>query len=80
MTNLRNLHESHPQVRVLPRCPLPHAVLKSGENSVVDLARIGWLATVLACLIAVVILVLQGYYGYAGVTLAVAISAATNLA
>ena len=44
-----------------------------------DLARIGWLATVVACLIAVLILVLQGYYGYAGVTLVVAISAAINL-
>jgi len=45
----------------------------------VDLGRIGWLATVLACLIAVLILVLQGYLGYAGVTLAVAVSAAINL-
>jgi hypothetical protein len=45
----------------------------------VDLARIGWLATVLACLIAVIILAIQGYYGYAGVTLAVAVSAAINL-
>ncbi len=44
-----------------------------------DLARIGWLATVLACLVAVVILAIQGYYGYAGVTLAVAASAAINL-
>ncbi len=44
-----------------------------------DLARLGWLATVLACLIAVLILVLQGYLGYAGVTLAVAVSAAINL-
>lgn len=44
-----------------------------------DLARIGWLATVLACLIAVVILVLEGYYGYAGVTFAVAAAAAINL-
>ncbi len=50
-----------------------------GENTVVDLARIGWLATVIACLIAVLILVVQGYFGYAGVTLAVAISAAINL-
>jgi hypothetical protein len=49
------------------------------ENRHVNLARIGWLATVLACLIAVLILALQGYYGYAGVTLAVAISAAINL-
>jgi hypothetical protein len=49
------------------------------ENRHVDLARIGWLATVLACLIAVAILVLQGYLGYAGVTLAVAVAAAINL-
>lgn len=51
-----------------------------GQNTDVDLGRIGWLATVVACLIAVVILALQGYYGYAGVTLAVAIAAAINLA
>ena len=43
------------------------------------LARIVWLVTVVACLIAVAILALQGYYGYAGVTLAVALSAAINL-
>jgi hypothetical protein len=45
----------------------------------VDLARFAWLATVLVCLVAVVILGLQGYFGYAGVTLAVAVSAAINL-
>ncbi len=44
-----------------------------------DLARAGWLATVLIFLIAVLILVVQGYYGYAGVTLAVAVAAAINL-
>lgn len=44
-----------------------------------DLARIAWLVTVLACTVAVLILLLEGYYGYAGVTLAVAISAAINL-
>lgn len=44
-----------------------------------DLARIGWLTTVVACAIAVIILVIQGYYGYAGVTLAVAVSAGINL-
>ena len=44
-----------------------------------DLARASWLTTVLVLLLAVVILVLQGYIGYAGVTLAVAISAAINL-
>jgi hypothetical protein len=45
----------------------------------VDLARIGWLGTTAACMIAVVILMIQGYYGYAGVTFAVALSAAINL-
>lgn len=45
----------------------------------VDLGRIGWLATVLACLVAVLILTLRGDYGYAAVTLAVAASAAINL-
>jgi hypothetical protein len=54
-------------------------IADDSENKAVDLARIGWLATVVACLIAVVILALQGYYGYAGVTLAVAISAGINL-
>jgi hypothetical protein len=43
------------------------------------LGRISWLVTVLACLIAVLILVLQGYFGYAAVTFAVALSAAINL-
>jgi hypothetical protein len=45
----------------------------------VDLARFAWLATVLVCLIAVLILGLEGYFGYAGVTLAVAVSAGINL-
>jgi hypothetical protein len=45
----------------------------------VDLGRIAWLATVLICLITVVILVFEGYYGYAGVTFAVAIAAGINL-
>jgi hypothetical protein len=45
----------------------------------VDLARLGWVVTVLACLVAVLILVLQGYLGYAAVTFVVALSAAINL-
>jgi hypothetical protein len=45
----------------------------------VDLARLGWLVTVLACLVAVLILVLEGYFGYACVTFAVALAAAINL-
>jgi hypothetical protein len=54
-------------------------VWRDGENNGVDLARIGWLTTVCVLLVAVVILAVQGYIGYAGVTLAVAISAAVNL-
>src|SRR5262249_5687334 len=49
------------------------------ENTHVDLGRLAWLATVLACRIAVLVLVLEGYYGYAGVTFAVAMSAGINL-
>jgi hypothetical protein len=45
----------------------------------VNLGRIAWLCVVLACAVTVLILVLQGYYGYAGVTLAVAIAAGINL-
>lgn len=48
------------------------------ENSV-DLARIAWSITTLGFLIAMVILVLRGDIGYAGVTLAVALAAAINL-
>ncbi len=44
-----------------------------------DLARVAWLMTVFACLVAVLVLLLQGYYGYALVTFAVAVSAAFNL-
>jgi hypothetical protein len=49
------------------------------EHGRVDLARLAWLGTVGACLIAVAILVVEGYYGYAAVTFAVAASAALNL-
>jgi hypothetical protein len=45
----------------------------------VDLARLAWLTAVVICLVTVLILVLQGYLGYAGVTFAVAVSAALNL-
>jgi hypothetical protein len=45
----------------------------------VPLSRIAWLVTVAICLIAALILLLSGYDGYAGVTLAVALAAAINL-
>jgi len=43
------------------------------------LNRIAWIVTVGICLITALILLLSGYNGYAGVTLAVAIGAAINL-
>jgi hypothetical protein len=49
------------------------------QNMTVDLGRLAWLGTVGACLIAVLILVLEGYFGYAAVTFAVAVAAAINL-
>jgi hypothetical protein len=45
----------------------------------VDLARIAWLGTVVVLMVAVLVLILQGYLGYAGVTFAVAACAAVNL-
>lgn len=45
----------------------------------VELSRLAWSITVLACLVAVTILAIQGYIGYAAVTLAVALAAAINL-
>jgi hypothetical protein len=45
----------------------------------VDLSRIAWLTTVGICLLAAVLLLVSDYYGYAGVLLAVGLSAAINL-
>ena len=45
----------------------------------VPLSRIAWLTTVLACLLAAVLLLLSDYFGYAGVLFAVGLSAAINL-
>jgi hypothetical protein len=44
-----------------------------------QLARVSWIVTVGICLITSLILLLSGYDGYAGVTLAVAIAAGINL-
>ena len=50
-----------------------------GQNSRVPLARISWLVTVGICLIAALLLLLEGYFGYSGVVLAVGAAAAVNL-
>jgi hypothetical protein len=45
----------------------------------VPLSRIAWLVTVAICVVTSLILLLSGYYGYAGVVLAVALSALINV-
>jgi hypothetical protein len=50
-----------------------------GENSGVSLSRIAWIVTVGICVIAALLLLLNGYVGYAGVLLAVGTAAAVNL-
>jgi hypothetical protein len=80
---LRNLRESVAAEIPLavPQPSWPEATIPpmDAEESTVNLGRAAWLVTVVACLVAVLILILNGYYGYAGVTLAVAISAGINL-
>jgi hypothetical protein len=44
-----------------------------------QLGRIAWLVTTIACLSAAVVVLIEGYRGYAAVAFAVAISAAINL-
>jgi hypothetical protein len=66
--------EPTPQAEV----PADPAVSEQAEERV-DLPRMAWLVTTLACMIAVVVLLVQGYFGYALVTFAVAVSAAINL-
>jgi hypothetical protein len=45
----------------------------------VPLDRISWLVTVGICLIAALLLLVSGYYGYSGVLLAVGAAAFVNL-
>ena len=44
-----------------------------------QLGRMAWTITTLACLVAAVIVLVDGYRGYAAVAFAVAISAGINL-
>jgi hypothetical protein len=81
-SDTRNLRTSPPPTRPAdaeePTETEP-AVREPDQNTTVDLGRIAWLGTVFVCLVVVVVLVLEGYYGYAGVTFAVAVAAAINL-
>ena len=44
-----------------------------------DISRVAWAVTVAACALASLLLLLSGHLGYAGVLLAVGLSAAINL-
>jgi hypothetical protein len=80
--DFRNLRISPPPITPPQPAEPPAAertVSEADQNTVVDLGRVAWLGTVLGCLVAVLVLVTQGYYGYALVTFAVAIAAAINL-
>ena len=54
-------------------------VIGAWDDTPVQVSRIPWLVTVLACLLAAVLLLVSGYQGYAGVLVAVGASAAINL-
>jgi hypothetical protein len=45
----------------------------------VPLTRIAWLVTVGICVVTALILLVSSYFGYAGVLLAIGLSAAINL-
>jgi ABC-type Fe3+-siderophore transport system permease subunit len=45
----------------------------------VPLSRVSWLVTVAVCLLAALLLLLNGYIGYSGVLVAVGAAAAVNL-
>ena len=81
-SDYRNLRISPPLTRPVdppePGEAEPN-VREADKNTIVDLGRLAWLGTVLLCLVVVLILVLEGYYGYAAVTFAVAVAAAINL-
>jgi len=49
------------------------------HNARVAVDRIAWIVTVLVALLTALLLLLSGYVGYAGLSLAVCLSAAINL-
>jgi hypothetical protein len=49
------------------------------QNSAVPLSRIAWIATVAICVVAAVLVLLNGYVGYFFVLLAVGAAASINL-
>jgi hypothetical protein len=72
---IRNLRDSRPVNTGFGRQNVPGTV----QNAVMDLGRAAWLFTVVVCLVTALILLLDGYYGYAVVTFAVALAGSINL-
>jgi hypothetical protein len=62
--------------KLTPRADGRHPIRHNGEMT---FERVAWSVTVLVALITALLLLLSGYNGYAGLGLAVAISAAINL-
>jgi len=59
--------------------PGGHSRRPGTDNEAVPLSRISWWVTVVVCLVAALLLLLNGYQGYSGVLLAVGAAAAVNL-
>ena len=58
----------------------PRTDRRIGNNAgYMAITRVAWIVTVLVALLTAVLLLLSGYTGYAGLGVAVAISAAINL-
>ena len=73
-------HPSPPACDLRARAPGERAVVGAArDNARVTFIRIAWLATVLACVVTGVVLLVSGYQGYAAVFGAVGACAAINL-
>lgn len=57
----------------------PAADGRIGKNAGMSITRVAWSVTVLVALVTALLLLLAGYTGYAGLGVAVALSAAINL-
>lgn len=67
-----------------PRYSSASSGVSAGADTVATIAavraeKIGWLTTVVLCLVVALLLLVNGYVGYFGVVLAVGLAAAINL-
>lgn len=59
--------------------PPPESTAEPPRRHAPDLGRVAWMVTTTLLLVGMLVLALKRDWGYAGVTLAVAVSAAINL-